>query len=237
MAIPTNSDILEISLLDIFKNASKTDVDLWIQGSLVKTLKHRQYLYTAGDNADRFFILMTGAAKLIRPTQRGDDHIVHFASKGDVIGALLMTKGPQARYPISVRSLGTTRVLAIPRSTYEHSWVSNAVLQNRLNSHLYQRMTNLQDKTSLMRSPLQVRIAHLLVNLLEDGTEEESGIINIPLTRQEIADALGVAVESVIRIMSDWTQSGYIRSEGRQIELVDVSRILQLSSEENNTVS
>lgn len=50
-------------------------------------------------------------------------------------------------------------------------------------------------------------------------------ILKVSLTRQEIADYLGVAVESVIRIMSDWNQSGVIQNKGNYLEILKIKEL------------
>lgn len=232
MSIPTNKDIQKIAQLDLFQGATESDISSAIKGSLIKSLKHRQILYSAGDRAERFCVVVEGALKLIKPTPRGDDVIVHFATPGDVVGGLVMNQNnPNALYPITAKSMGPSVVLCIPRTTYSESWATNSKLQLRMQSLLYQRMSRIQEEKTLYRSPLQQRIAALLIGLSDKETDNDSNILSIPLTRQEIADSLGVAVESVIRVMSEWNQAGIIRTNEKYLEIVNIEHLLRLQDE------
>lgn len=232
MSIPTIKDIQKVSALELFQGSSDSEVNASIKGSLIKQLKHRQILYAAGDRAERFCIVIEGALKLVRPTPRGDDVIVHFATPGDVVGGLLMNQNNNTSiYPITAKAMGPSVVLCIPRSTYTEHWAPNAKLQMRMQSLLYQRMSRIQDEKTLYRSPLQQRIAALLISLWDKEAESESNLLSIPLTRQEIADTLGVAVESVIRVMSEWNQSGIIKSNEKHLEIVNLEYLLRLQGD------
>ncbi len=62
-------------------------------------------------------------------------------------------------------------------------------------------------------------------------SKNEISVLPIPLTRQEIADSLGATVESVIRIMSSWSQQGIIRTMDRKIEILKMSSIIDIYQE------
>lgn len=225
------NDIKNLRSFSIFQGLSDESIQQLTESSYLKKLKHRELVYRAGDPIDTFCIVLKGAFKLIRPTLRGDDVIMYFATMGDVIGALVMNK-PVPSYPITAKAMGPSEVLCIPRKTFNDYWAQNAEIQRRLNSALYSRLSMIQDDKTRSKSPLPQRISALLVGLLERAEHEDQLIIPIPLTRQEIADSLGVTVESVIRIMSSWAQDGIVRTQDQRIEIVRLDRIIDLYNQE-----
>lgn len=229
---PEQLEILyrEVADLPIFRGFDRASLGEILAHGHVGLHKHRENLYRAGDEADSFAVVLNGAYKLLRPTPRGDDLIVYFATPGDVIGALVMGRAGSV-YPVTARAMGPSRVYILPRSTFERSWAGNLVLQQRLNSFLYSRMTLIQDEKTMARAPLAQRVAALLLQLLERGSGEQEQILPLPLTRQEIADTLGVAVESVIRVMSDWSHRGMIRTNDRQIEILRPDLVINIIKE------
>lgn len=65
------------------------------------------------------------------------------------------------------------------------------------------------------------KIAALLLQLVADESSADGELeVPLPLTRKEIADSLGVTVESVIRVMSDWTKQGYISTNDHHIKIL-----------------
>ncbi|MBX3041756.1 MAG: Crp/Fnr family transcriptional regulator [Bdellovibrionaceae bacterium] len=219
----------EISGLALFKGMSKERLAEILNGGVPRMHKHRQVLYHAGDEAQSFSVVLEGAYKLVRPTPRGDDLIVYFATPGDVIGALVMGSGKP--YPVTAIAMGPSRCYLIPRSTFQKEWAGDVLLQQRLNAFLYSRMSLIQDEKTMSRAPLHQRIANLLLQLLDRNTGENDQILPLPLTRQEIADSLGVAVESVIRVMSEWSHLGMIRTNDRHIEILRPDQIVEIIKE------
>jgi hypothetical protein len=49
------------------------------------------------------------------------------------------------------------------------------------------------------------------------------------VTRQELADSVGATVESVIRLLSEWTSEGVLRPDSRQIEVLRLDRLVEIS--------
>lgn len=230
--MPINDyDLGRLAQFELFAETTRNDLLKLIDGGRVLVHHHRQTFVEMGDQADVFGIVLEGAYKLLKPTPRGDDFIVYFATPGDAVGALLMGQGPNVRYPISVRSLGFSRMIAIPKATFKNHWKSNASMLLRINSLLFTRLGFLQDEKVLTRAPLFQRIAWFLVKMLERNIDGDVPVIPVPLTRQEIADHLGVSVESVIRIMSQWTQQGILKSYEGQLQIVRLDSLVEIIKE------
>jgi CRP-like cAMP-binding protein len=211
----------------LFQDLSPESLGGLVTGHRFKNLKHHETLFVAGEEATHFAIVLTGAFKLVRPTPRGDDAIMYFATPGDVVGGLVMLK-PEGRFPVSAISLGPTTALLLPRSTYQDHWVRSSSVQAKLNSMLYARMSVLQDEKANSKLTLQQRIAVLLLKLMHRNSNTEDLKLPIPLTRQEIADSVGATVEAVIRSMSEMSQKGIIRTEDQQIEILRPDKLAEI---------
>lgn len=224
-------DLRSIAELELFSHSNPDRMAPLFSGAISRQLKHRDFFFRAGDPADGFGLVMSGALKLLRHSPKGEDIIVHFAVQGDLAGGLLMNQPRISPFPVSAKAMGPTRVLAIPRRTFQEHWRTNADLMSRLNSILYRRMNNIQDDKTMFSSPLKVRIATLLLRHLDPAAGGDVQELSITLTRQEIADALGVAVESVIRSMRDWIDDGTIvRTVERGPESIDVGRLIKCAN-------
>lgn len=222
-------ELKAVSLFDGFSDPEKKDL---LVGAMIKNFKHRELLYQAGLPIDSFSIVLHGAFKLVKPTFRGDDVIIHFATPGDAIGAVIMNKPQVQVYPITAKAMGPSQSLCIPRQTYINSWSENVQIQKRINAMLFARMSLMQEDKASNKSPLAQRISGLLVNLLERNETEDVQKIPIPLTRQEIADSLGVTVESVIRVMSQWDQQGVIKTQDQRIQIIKLDQIIRYLKED-----
>lgn len=225
-------DYQKLNRYPLFEDISLDELKKLLIESHIVCHSHRKLLCEMGEKASSFAIVFEGAYKLVKPTPSGDDFIMYFATPGEAIAALLMGQDKEVHYPISVKSIGNSKACVIPRSTFHHYWKVNPKILLKLNSLLYNRMGFLQDEKALIRAPLAQRISWFLLKMLEKNTAENSDpILPIPLTRQEIADHLGVTVESVIRIMSQWSQDGIIKTADRNIEIVRVDHLVGLLKE------
>lgn len=219
---------LPIDALPIFSELKPAEIRELIQGGIAVSTKHREVLFHAGSSAEYVALVVLGAYKLIRHDVSGNETVMHFASPGDTIGALVMLK-PSAAYPVTCVSIGASMVLKIPRATYLQAWATNALLQQRISAILYQRMNHIQGEKVQQRQHLSVKVAHLILSLLEKYSEGSDHVLPIPVTRQELADSVGASVESVIRLMSEWSAEGVLRPESRQIEVVRLDRLVEIS--------
>lgn len=226
--MPSSKDALPLNELPCFKGLDPKSIPELIQGGIARSTKHREVLFRAGEGASHFALVLLGAYKLFRNDLSGHESIMHFCSPGDPIGGLVMLNESPI-YPVSCSSIGPSMVLRIPRETWTKAWANNAHLLRRVNQMLYQRMVHIQDEKVLQRLPLAVRVASLLATLLERYSRGSESVLPVPITRQEIADSVGATVESVIRLMSEWTGEGILHTEARQIEIIRLDRLLQIA--------
>jgi hypothetical protein len=102
----------------------------------------------------------------------------------------------------------------------------------RYQNDLQGRIFKSHDEKRLQRRPLAERIADLLV-YLSDHKSKNSQVIEIPITRREIAAYIGATVESVIRTMSPWNRAGIFESSDRHIVIHSRSRLLEICGSSN----
>lgn len=234
--MPVNSSVQietflpEIQEFPVFEDLKREQILELLRDGKMKSSRHRETLYGLGNAATSFGLVLRGAYKLVRPTPKGEDVIMYFSSPGDVVAALLMAH-PSPVYPVSVISMGPSLVLDIPKRTYTEIWMKNPQVLIRLQNLLFNRMSVLQDHKLLAKSPLNQKVAFLLLQLLETYSAESEKILPIPLTRKEIADSLGSTVESIIRIMSDWSQKGIISTTEQYIEILRPESVVEFLKE------
>lgn len=223
----------ELQSFELFSGLDSDYIKKLCRDVRITKTKHREKLFRAGDAVHSFAFVLSGAYKLTRPTVDGDDIIVHFSTPGDLIGVLLFNKTVN-EFPVSVVSLGVSQVALIPKSTYTEIWNNDLEIMKRMNVHVSTRMRLFHNEKILIKSALQKKVANLLITLAgnhELESKSETSVLPIPLTRQEIADSLGATVESVIRIMSSWSQQGIIRTMDRKIEILKMSSIIDIYQE------
>ena len=216
----------EISQFPIFEGLSQQQVAQLCIESQIKVFGNRESLYQSGDDAVSFAIVISGALKLTKVTAGGDEVLIHFATAGDVIGALIMGN-PNSKYPVDVKSMGLSRCLLIKKDVYLRNWMSHPQLILRIQSLLSSRVQKFQAIRAMQRLPLPVKIAGVLLDLAVKSKDNQHEI-NIPITKKELADHLGVTHESVIRVMSEWSKLGFIKVVNHHIFIVQPDKLIGL---------
>jgi CRP-like cAMP-binding protein len=224
--------IPELGSLPLFRGVSQEQISKLCESATIQVTRHREALFHAGDRALSFGIVLGGAFKLTRRSPMGEDVIMHFVTAGDIVAALVMPM-PSSTYPVSAISIGPSRFLKIPRDNYIQTWSQHHEILFRIQSLVATRMRNLHDQKVLSRAPLTQKVAALLLNLFEKRNGEKETSLPIPLTRKEIADSLGSSVESVIRVMSEWSKAGMIQTTDRYIQVLCPEKIVEILKQSN----
>jgi CRP-like cAMP-binding protein len=222
----------ELSNFPIFQGLQRANIEKMCEGAQVVVTPHRQALYQIGDDAHSFGIVLGGAYKLSKPTPQGDESIIHFATAGDVIAALIMAQ-PHSKYLISAVAMGPSRFLKIPRQTYLNAWIQLPEVVVRVQNFLTMRMGQLHSQKILTKASLPTKLAFLLIEMLKRSKAQDDLVLPLPLTRKELADHLGTSVESVIRVMSEWSKIGLIETNEHQIKILNLEKMLQIATWES----
>ncbi len=227
------ASLAELKSLPLFADLTRGEMNQLCVGARACYTQHRETIFRAGEDAAFFGVVLSGAYKLTKSSPNGEDVIVHFAVPGDVIAAFIMPL-PNSKFPITATAMGPSRFLKLPRENFLNYWKPCPDLILSIQSALALRMQQLQDEKMMLKAPLAKKLAILLISLLEksNASDQEQGLIPLQLTRKEIADNLGASVESIIRIMSDWSKKGVLETTDRQIRILKTDKLIQEMSVE-----
>lgn len=188
----------------------------------------RQTIFCAGEPADHLFEVEEGAVLLTKLLPDGRRQVVELVRKGDVFG---VSSG--ADYQVTAETARATRVRVFARRDIAHDPALRAHLQARIERQL----CCLQEHAlCLGRKNAAERVATFLVGLTRDivssdcpwlTTKGKSVELELPMTRAEIGDYLGLSLETVCRTMTDLERRGFLSIGSRhgEIEIVNICRL------------
>lgn len=187
-------------------------------------------VYTAGDKAERMFVVAEGKVKLLQHASGGRDVLLDILASGEFFGNLA-TLGV-AEYADTAQVMTPACVLSIRSETFrqvidEHPELAIKVLEimaERLNA-ANQRVLQLSSM------PVEKRIASTLLKLVEKlGRKQEDGLlIDVPLARDDLAEMTGSTTETVSRVMSQLQSSGIIASGRQWVAVIDQDGLERLA--------
>jgi CRP-like cAMP-binding protein len=84
--------------------------------------------------------------------------------------------------------------------------------------------------TDIAQKSVRERLAEVLLNLKENFGLNQSQVLQISLTREELANIVGTATESVIRLLSEFKEDQIIELQGRQIRIINNAALAKLAN-------
>lgn len=195
-----------------------------------RTLQRGSHVFRLGDEFHALYAIRSGSVKTYTLTESGNEQITGFHLPGEVIGLDALNS---SRHPCGAKTLETTGVCEIPFEKLEE--LAGAIPE--LGRQLLRIMSReiLADEgmlTLLGKKSSEERLATLLVSLSQRFKERgfSSREFNLSMSRNDIANYLGLAVETVSRLFTRFQQQGLISVQNKYIRLEDMESLRELAS-------
>lgn len=191
-------------------------------------LPARATVFREGDPAGRVFTLTDGVAKLTRLLPDGRQQVVGFRFAGDVIGYTT-----HATYPFDAELLVESRLCRLDRAQLERLLQRYPQLEHRMLHLCMEELNETQEHlVTVGRRSAEARVATFLIILGEAARRRgrSDRLLDMPMTRADIADFLGLTLETVSRTLTAFRKRGWIREPAHQrVELLDAAAIAALA--------
>ena len=218
--MPLTSCIQECPL---FAGTSSEDVQLLL--GVARERKHQRgdLLFSQGEEAEGFFLVCEGRVKIYKLSPDGKERILHIVQRGQSFAeAAIFGDG---RYPAFAEPLETTRLVFFPRREFLdllHAQAQIAInMIGGLSRFLRQFAMQIEDLTF---KDVPARLARYLLDLA-DGDES----VVLPITKTQLASRLGTVSETLSRTLRKMSDEAMIRVQGKQIDLLDYDRLIDLA--------
>ena len=184
-----------------------------------------QVLFYEGDHPSGLYCINRGKVKLTRLGEAGREQIVRLAREGDVVGYRALAGG--TTYELTATVIEDASICFIPRQTFHQLMASSPALSGRVILQLTRDLGLAEAKqVALAQKQARERVAETLLWLREFfGTEGDQATMKSRLSREDIANYLGSATETVIRILSELADEGIIALDGKKIRILEPRRL------------
>lgn len=177
------------------------------------------------------FAVKSGSVKTSIITEGGEEQVTGFFMPGELIGLDSMSG---ESYACTAKALERTNVCEFPVDKLEELTGKLPDLQHHMYRLMGQEIQNSHQLALLLsKNTAEERIASLLLSLSSRFQRRRMSPTNfsLPMARNDIANFLGLAVETVSRVFTRFQNQGIIHARGREVELLDVEA-LQLVTRE-----
>lgn len=192
--------------------------------------KKKEVIFSEGDPSEWFYIVTKGKVKITKLSQDGKEIILEIISPMDFFGGIAVMRG--FPYPANASAMDDTEVRKISRNNLMK-------IMDRFPNLMYCMAINIGDRLkdshemikSIALEKVESRIASLLIKLSEKAGEKtpDGVIINMKLTKQDIAEMVGTTVETAIRTMSKLSKGGVLASKSGKIIVNDLEKLRSLT--------
>ena len=175
-----------------------------------------QEIYAEGNVSDSWYRVVSGTVRLCKLLADGRRHIAEFCFAGDCFGL----NAPQAQ-GFAAEAVGDVVVMRYPRRATERLIDETPRLARRLCDMTLRDLAHAQTRMLLLgRMTAAERVANFLLELSE--RREARRVLEVPMSRNDIADYLGLTIETVCRVLSSFRRDGMIALPNpHRIELCD----------------
>jgi CRP/FNR family transcriptional regulator len=170
--------------------------------------------------------------KLLKTASSGKEMVLEVMVPGQICGGNTLFGNTHRN---SAQAVEPTVAYGMSRKSYEDLLSSNHKIASGIIKYLGKKLMDAHDVIiSLVSSKVENRIASVIVRLCENhGTNTDDGIlINIRLTRQDIADIIGSTVETTIRIISKFKKRGILSTVSGRLLVKDINAFIKLMKSE-----
>ena len=213
----------------IFKHLTPDELDKVTFDKSTEHYKRGSIIYREGSRINGCYCVQKGIIKVYKTGIDGKEQIIRFARTGDIIGFRSVLSNELA--------CTTAEVLDEASLCYISS--ETLVFLVKHNGNFSMELMQLTCKelgeanayiTDIAQKTVRERLAEILIHLKNDFGLDENNILQISLTREELANIVGTATESVIRLLSEFKQDRLIELNGRKIRIQDEAGLIRIGN-------
>lgn len=178
-------------------------------------------VYREGSRLTGFYCVTKGIVKVFKTGIDGKEQIIRFAKKGEIIAYRSLLS--QELACTTAKIIDEAVLCHIPYQTLLFLIQSNWQFSHHMLQIVCRELREANDYiTDIAQKSVRERLAEVLLLLKENFDLDHQNTLQISLTREELANMVGTATESVIRLLSEFRQDKLIELDGRRIKFVNI---------------
>jgi CRP/FNR family transcriptional regulator len=220
-----------LSKIDLFKNLSEEELSELKPYLIAASFKKKEDIFAEGDPPEWFYIMSKGKVKITKLSHEGKEIILELISPYDIFGGVAVLRN--FPYPANAIAMEDSEVVKITRKNLMRLVDRFPNLMHCIALKLGDRMKSSYDSLkNIALERVEARIAALLMKLSNKvGVKTSDGVmIDMRLTKQDVADMVGTTVETSIRTFSKLKKQGLVTDRDGKFVIRDPEGLAELSS-------
>jgi CRP-like cAMP-binding protein len=191
------------------------------------------FYFLQGDPASHAYILLKGRVKMVQITPNGQQITMRIMTPGETFGGIAMLK-PQAGYPATAQAAEDSTAIAWDTAGLRRLVEQEPAISLNVMSLMHGYIDELQERQkALVTDRVEQRIARILLKLAsQSGRKIEAGIlIDIPITRQDIAEMSGTTLFTVSRTLNEWDREDLLEIGRERVVIRKPHMLVQIADD------
>ncbi len=220
---------LNLRNYDIFKGLTDEEIEKLSLDMVCNIYSRGDVVYNEGNRINGSYIVSSGILKIYKTGFDGKEQIIRFAREGDLIAFRSVISDELAC--TTARVIQDATLCYIPGDTLTAFIKSSPEFAMSL-MKLTCRELGEANKflTDIAQKTVRERLAEVLLLLMDTFDLDEEHNLQISLTREELANMVGTATESVIRLLSEFKTDKLIELNGRKIKLLNIPKLIKIGN-------
>jgi len=214
---------------NLFRHLTKDELDLLSYEKSYNFYNKGDVIYHEGSRVSGFYCVFKGIVKLYKTGHEGREHIIRFAKKSDIIGFRSVLSDDVACH--TARVIENAVLCFIPSETLFDLIRKNADFSIALHKLTCRELGEANTFiTDIAQKSVRERLAEVLLILYNSFGLDNELFLQITLTREELANIVGTATESTIRLLGEFKEEKIIEIQGRKLKFVNIKELKKIAN-------
>jgi CRP/FNR family transcriptional regulator len=183
-----------------------------------KRFQKGEMIFSEGDEAKGFYVVVEGTVKIFKLSVDGKEHILHIFESGEPFGEVPVFSG--GHFPAHAQAIADSHLLFFPRDAFINLIKEIPSLALNMLATLSARLRQFTVKVEhLSLKEVPGRLAAYLLYLVDEVGEHDA--LELSISKQQLASLLGTIPETLSRILARMAKDGFIQMDGRHIVIKD----------------
>lgn len=217
---------------DFLSALSAADVRRLLAHAEERRFRGRETLFRQGEPIHGLFLIREGTVKVSQLGPDGNEVVMRLAGPGRVIAAVAAFAQPE-RFPVDAKALDNVATWFWPRPAARELARELPAFAAALTHEISCQTQGIQLRLrELATERVPQRLAHILLRLAEQAGSQDDGVvrIDIPLTKQDLAQMTGTTLFTVSRLLSEWAEEGLVEVGRARVALRSVEGMRRLAA-------
>lgn len=216
----------------LLANLPPPEIDAALTSSKLVVKQDGAFYFMDADPATHVYILLEGKIKLTQLSPDGQQVILGYLSPGREFGIIAALQ--DAIYPVSAQAVGECRAFAWQKEAINQLMLRSPTLALNAMRIMARQLKEFQHRIQeLSTQRVERRIARTVLRLAQQsGRKITQGVlIDLPITRQDLAEMTGATLFTVSRTLKQWERQGLVRSKRTQVIILNTHGLVTIAED------